>query len=359
MLALIELQRQRELLAAVYLGLAFSFHASVGLLGGIAAYLSLLALRYGIKRLFLCAALTILCSLPGVMPLLSHLVEDTATAYESWQFIALMRSPRHLDPFSWGRMDILSSFILLLFNIFAYRHYKAFSNLKIIVLFQIFLCLIFSFGLLLSRLEAYHLLKPMPFRLFPLFVLLFFFLHLMALLRHHAAFKTAPVTVALGICALLCLSHPFAELSNRTRKVYRSWTAAEDHLAEAFRWLEANTPRDAIAILPPWRSDSFYLAQRSQIANWKLVPYGRIRMWRERLEALGGNHWHKMRQTPGFSLSKAMAQHYNNLSAEAIGAIRSAYGGDYLVSENKYGFPVLFDTGTYQVYALTATGVSR
>ncbi|WP_320416932.1 DUF6798 domain-containing protein [Candidatus Entotheonella palauensis] len=356
LLALIALQRQQERLAAIGLGIAFSFHASVGLLGGTAAYLSLIALRYDLRRLGICAGLTILFALPGAIPILSHVLEDTSTAYESWKFIALVRAPRHLDPFSWDRMDILSSYILLLFNIVAYKQSTDTSNLKIIILFQIFLCLIFSFGLLLSRLEAYHLLKPMPFRLFPLFVLLFFFFHLMALLHHHATLKISPAAIALGICALLCLSHPFEELSQRTRKIYRSWTTPEDHLTDAFRWVAENTPRDAVAILPPWRSDSFYIARRAQIANWKLLPYGRIETWRERLEALGGNHWDEMRQMPHFSLAKAMAQHYNNLPAEAIAAIQAAYGGDYLVSRNRYRFPVLYDTGTYRVYQLT--GVS-
>lgn len=50
---------------------------------------------------------------------------------------------------------------------------------------------------------------------------------------------------------------------------------------------------------------------------------------------------------------KAMAQHYNQLPAEAIVAIQAAYGGDYLVSRNHYRFPVLYDTGTYRVYRLT------
>lgn len=215
----------------------------------------------------------------------------------------------------------------------------------------------FTIGLVLSALEAYPLLKPMPFRLFPLFVLLFFFFHLMALIYHHASLNISPMTVALGICALLCLSHPFEELSHRTRKIYRSWTATEDHLAKAFRWLQANTPRDAILILPPWRDDGFYLTQRAQIANWKLVPYGRIQEWRERLEALGGDHWQKMHTEPRYNLSKAMKQHYNHLSAEAVVAIQAAYGGDYLVSKRQYDFPVLLDTGTYRIYALAAMGV--
>ncbi len=131
--ALIALQRQRDLIAAALLGIAFSFHASVGLLGGVAVYLSLLVLRYDMKRLLLCALLTILCSLPGVVPLMSHVLEDTAVAYESWKFIALLRSPRHLDPFSWDRMDILSNYILLLFNVWAYRQYRERDDLKIII----------------------------------------------------------------------------------------------------------------------------------------------------------------------------------------------------------------------------------
>ncbi len=172
------LHRGRELMAAACLGIAFSFHASVGLLGGVAVYLSLLVLRYDIKRLLLCALLTILCSLPGAIPLMSHVLEDRSVAYESWKFISLLRSPKHLDPFSWDRMDILSNYILLLFNIFASRQYRDRDDLKIIVWFQIFLGLMFAIGLVLSAFEAYPLLKPMPFRLFPLFVLLFFFFHL-------------------------------------------------------------------------------------------------------------------------------------------------------------------------------------
>ena len=48
-----------------------------------------------------------------------------------------------------------------------------------------------------------------------------------------------------------------------------------------------------------------------------------------------------------------MKARYRALSESDIASIQRKYGGDHLVSDADYAYPVLFDSGTYKVFALS------
>ncbi len=340
--------QSRYWLPACLLGLAFSLHAAVGLFGGIAVYFALIVLKTPWSRLFGCMGLTLLCALPGLIAALPILLTSNPYAAENWEFLALFRVPHHLDPISWPHRDILTVYILFGFNLLVCLEDRDNVKLRFLAWFQGGMGLIFTLGLALRWLEAYTWLQFTPFRLFPLFVPLLFYLHLMYYLRHQSINPLRPRLIAVGILALLCLNNPVGTLVDKVRMTHKRWTASDDSLGRALDWVASNTPTEAVVVAPPWQFDSFYRAQRAQVANWKMIPYGRVQTWRVRLESLVGTDWRAV-QRDG---AAAMAAHYNRLTPDEIMAIREAYGGDFLVSAGTYDFPVLYDGGPYRVYGL-------
>jgi hypothetical protein len=343
------LLRKRDIYASILLGIAFSFHPTVVFLCGLAIGLSLIVLQYPLRRLLTMALSATLFALPGVISLLPIVFGNGGGSAEDWKFFVLIRSPHHLDPFSWPKRDIAFLYVLMLFNVLHSLHNKHDKKIAFFISFQIFLCIFFSLGLLASLTENYGFLKLTPFRLFPLFTLLFFFFHLMNAYHYSPSINLRPALVLVGFLALLCFSNPIGVFMDRVSETYTIWNDQNDDIQQAFKWLSRNTPNGSIAILPPWRRDSFYVAQRAHIAQWYAVPVDRLSEWRTRIAAMVGHNWPHL---PGKLWSEKMELAYNKMNGQDIEALVDKYGGEYLVSKSNYMYPVLFDSGTYRVYAL-------
>jgi len=130
------------------------------------------------------------------------------------------------------------------------------------------------------------------------------------------------------------------------------WTRQEEDWEKAFKWVAKNTPNNSIIISPPWRGESFYLSQRAQIASWWVPRLDHLTEWRERLESLAGDVSGVRPETTKARL-EYMVAHYNQLPPTEIASLVAKYGAEYLVSSTTYGYPVIFQSGTYKVYALT------
>lgn len=340
--------RGRDTLPSILLGLAFSFHPAVGFWGGLAVGLSLVFLQYPLKTLLKFVCYSILFGLPGLIPLLPVLAGSASSSPEDWRYVVHFRSPFHLDPFSWPKRDVLLVYILLLFNVLHFQSNKANPTLRFLMVFESCLGFFFSVGLLFRFAENYELLKFGPFRLFPVFVLLLFFFHLMHAYHYRLSIKLRTRVVGVGFLALLGIGNPLGQFVDMAVYNYILWTQESD-IQKAYKWVAHNTPIDSIVISPPWRNDSWYLSQRAQIVNWRQPPNDRFGEWRERLEAMVGHSWAKL---PEKTWTQEMEQHFNQLTEANIKAIIKSYSGDYLVSKGNYSFPALFDSGTYKVFSL-------
>jgi hypothetical protein len=160
----------------------------------------------------------------------------------------------------------------------------------------------------------------------------------------------------IGVCGLMALGDPVGSFVDGARDSYQSWVRPEGDLRKAYRWISAHTPRDAVVIAPPSPEESHYLTERAQVVNWHYCPPGRVKEWRERLQALLGRDLETMRPK---LLNSEREELFNRLNKDQIREIMQRYGGDYLVSRQQYHFPILFSTATYRVYALTGVGQAR
>lgn len=339
----------RCLIPGLFLGLTFTFHPAVGMWACLAAGLTLLTLRTSFKKLAVVAAFASLGALPAVLFLLPTVVGNAQTTGGDWKYLALVRFPYHFDPFSWPKRDILLTYILFVFSWLHSRQCRQNEAIRFLTLFQGFLCVFFTAGILLRVGEQYQWLKFMPMRLFPEFCLLLFVFHLMHAYRHAESVRLGTGAVLVGFLALLGLKSPLSELVDGARFNYLLWTQEDTDLQRAYKWFPAHTPNGSVVIAPPWQDDSIYLTQRAQVAYWGYSPPGRLREWRTRVRALVPDEWQQM---PGETYAEQMGPLYSKLTEGDIAAVVKEYGGDYLVSKGRYSYPILFDSGTYKVYAL-------
>jgi hypothetical protein len=302
-----------------------------------------------------------LFALPGLIPLLMTPFEGPESS-EAWRFVALVLIPYHFDPFYFGRSKLLLLLlaILLCFNWLHFRLGSQSHALRFLISFQTFLGLFFVLGFLARFTDNYRLLIFMPCRLFPVLLPLFFFFHLMSALHHCSSIKAGKGLVVVGFLALATFGNPVTLFVDYVVYHYELWTRQEEDLEKAFKWIAKNTPANSIVILPPWRSDSFYLSQRAQIANLWVVRWDRLTEWRERLESVGGDlsgvrggsNWFK-------ESAERLAHHYNQLTATEITSLIEKYGAEYLVSSARYSYPLLFNSGIYKVYLLSRDSSGR
>jgi len=351
----------KSALPAVLLGLCFSFHPAVGMWGVLAIAGTLCVLRWPWRRLLQVGALFTLFALPGLIPLVTGIFSAAPADPREWRFLARVLFPMHMDPLSWPKRDILLLYAMLLFNWLDVRaQAQPLAPLRFLLVFQQMLALFFTAGIVCRVLDLYGFLRYMPFRLFPMFVMLFFFFHVAHAFYHQKVYhqkifhrKADRTHAALGLVGLLTLmsfGDPVGRLIDQGKISISYWTRPEEDVQVAFRWVAAHTPLDALVIVPPWRKDSHYLTERGQMATWEIYAHDRPIEWRVRLEALVGHPWDEVAAASWTGRFDALQQGYERLTEADIRGVVARYGGDYLVSQIAYPFPVLFDTGTYKVY---------
>lgn len=340
---------RRYAVPGLFLGLTFTFHPAVGMWGSLAAGLTLLALRVDFKKLAALIAWATVGALPGAIMLLPTLVGNAHTILDDWKYMALVRFPYHWDPLSWPKREILLTYMLFVFSWLHSRQCRQNEAIRFLILFQGFLCLFFTVGILLRVAEQYEWLKFMPMRLFPMFALLLFFFHLMHAYRHHPSIRLGTGAALLAFLSLLGLKNPLGEFVDGARFTHLAWTQPDTDLQRAYKWFPAHSPNGSIIVSPPWKDDSVQLTQRAQVAYWGYAPPAHLSEWRARLRAVVSENWQQM---SGEMQVEHMESFYSKLTEEQIADVVKKYGGDYLVSKGQYSYPVLFDSGTYKVYAL-------
>jgi hypothetical protein len=346
------MQQRGIVIPSILLGLAFSFHPLVGLWGGLAVIVALVAAKYPLEMLVKGGCYTAAFALPGLIPLLITPMGTGPDASAAWKFVALVVMPYHFDPLSFAPWKVGFLLALLGFNWFHFIAVRRTGAIRFLLLFQTVLGVFFGLGYLARLAENYTILQLMPCRLFPVLVPLFFFFHLMSTLHQSRSLRSGIGLLSMVILAVVVTGVP-AKLSVDYLIRHRDlWTwREEDDLTKTFKWIALNTPADATVILPPWRKDTFYLAQRAQIANWWVVRFDRLAEWRQRLESMAGD----LSSVTDGSEKGNMTQtvnHYDHLTEADIAALAEQYGADYLVSSSSYTYRVLFESGSYKVYSL-------
>ena len=345
-----ELLKGRDILGSLLLGFCFTFHGVVGMWALLAVGLSVLLLRYPFSRLFKMAVCVLAASLPGLIVIWPTISGNWSLSQEQAKFLALVAAPFHLDPLSFPKRDVFLLLILFAFDWLYLRSVSSNKTFRFLNYFLLFLGIFFAFGFVARITAHYTWLFYFPFRLFPVFAPLFFFFCLMAACHNHALTRPAGRwLLTVGIIALLSLPAGLSLFIEQAKLHYRMWSTYYDwdDMQKSFIWVSENTPKEAVVIMPPWKKESFYLSKRATIANWPSPRIDRFDEWQERIKALLGDF-----SVDDDHLGDIWSDHYNGLSESDIASIVTKYGGDYLISEGDYNYPVLYDTGSYKVYSL-------
>lgn len=339
---------RRTVSGAVFLGLCFTFHPAVGMWAGLSLSAALPLCGFRAKELFRAGIVAGICALPGAIPLLGVVSGEAGGSAADWKMVALVAMPFHFDPFSWPKHDIAALYLMFAFNAFHAARFPENRAFRLIVLFQAGTGLIFTLGLLLRYTESYGILKYMPFRLFPVMVLLFFFLALIHAFLHLRERLPGKAMAAAGLAALLYLGNPFEKALDRARMTKKLWVEEKDDYRISLEWMAGNTPLDAVAIMPPWRRENWHDSRRGQVVSYPFCSYDRLASWRRRLESLVG-------QVPaGTEIEKIafMQSRYEALTTDEIHARSREYGAAYFLTTSDHSLPVAFAKGPWKVYTL-------
>lgn len=347
--ALLGILKNRDVLSSILLGLTFSFHAIVGFWSILAVLLSMILMRYHFKRIIKIIFYISIASLPGIVFYILTFIGDSSTSMVNSKYIVLMSQPFHLDPFSWVKRDILLTYLLFIFNSLYYLRNKDNKTITLLYYFQFFLGIFFTLGLICRYFECYNFLRLYPCRLFPLFVLLFFFYSFMSIFYNKSLKSYKELIFTIGMLSIMSLKPPFGAVFEEIRFNYRMWTRNDNNLEKSLKWIGKNTLNGSIIIAPPWEKNVWYLSKRAQIANFEYIPLSRFNEWQNRIVTLVG----KIEDFNRADQIQEMEKFYNSLTTTDIISISNEFGADYLISKNYYFFPVMFDSGSYKVYLIT------
>ena len=292
------------------------------------------------------------------LPQVAMLIWGASVAHtgpEEWRLVATTVMPALFDPASFPRRKVLA---LVLFGLFIFAtaaRAPRRSALRFSALFLGGLLAIAAVGGVARLAGWYQLLAITPFRTGPLFATLLFFVHLFAFWRNSRLGPEHRWVSFLALLGLVAIPSPMISAAESAQVTFRhspmtvrAEPEQEPGLVRAMRWIADSTPRESTIILPPWRKDSFYRAQRAQIASWEAVRYENMQEWRNRIEAMVGP-LPVGQKLPWTALRKP----YYDLTQGTIRDLAHRYGAALILTRTGYPFPVRFGADSFAVYEIT------
>ena len=337
------LLRERIVYPGVLLGITFSFHPAVGMWSILAVGIALLMSRRPVAEIVKVAALTLLFSLPALVPLLIGGTPHASA--DDWRFLELVRFPQIFDLFSWPKTAIVLVYLQLAFCVMIYLKGERTRTDKFLISFLGALGIFFTLGIMLRVVGQFPLMELMPTRLFPVFAPLFFFWYLARAFEQRMFAPPMTAIAVVAFVAIMLWQSPFATANDQFHQTIESWQGGADTTDDAFKWIGANTPNGTIVIAPPWRQDFWWQAKRAQVVSWNFPTYTDLGEWHRRVESLAGD-------TPRTKEGDTRTEFYYSLPKERLDAIAAETKAEYLVTDSAYPYAVAFQSGDTRVYRL-------
>lgn len=207
-------------------------------------------------------------------------------------------------------------------------------------------------------LGAWWFLRLMPLRAFPLLVPLLAAYRAAGLVARLRAGeggrpwwrRRSVAAAALAAAVALGPTTPLLAGPRAAARTAGAWLR-EDPEAAAFVWVSRHVPAGTLCLLPPTRQDTFWRAQRPQVANWQALRQDALAEWRRRVVDLVGGA--ATFAGPGWTGEPGrLADRYDRLGRRAIRRLAVRYGAGCLVTRARHPFPVLQRVGPVTVYRL-------
>jgi hypothetical protein len=338
------MNRSSMTIGAICCGLTFSFHISVGMFSILYFVFYLLYERYNLKHLLYYSFISLLCALPGIIPLIPHLMCNSISS-SALKYYIFNRVPHHLDIFSWPKRDVLillMSFIITFCYAYKNRSFTGWKSVYIMIsLFFIF----FMLGIVATILNFYTFLSYYPYRFFTVLTPLFFFIAAFKIML--SSNKKSIYNYSLIILTLITINaqnNIIYRLIDVPSSTYASWNSTPDNLQKILVWAKNHSSNKETFIVPPWRKDVWYYLRRPIFVTFTYPSIYSMNNWKTRCELLIGDK--------KFSSKKNIMYNYFNLKREHINNINSNYDVNYIITKNDYELDMLKRIGKYRVYSI-------
>ncbi|GAB4368886.1 MAG: hypothetical protein Kow00121_08340 [Elainellaceae cyanobacterium] len=371
---------------ALLLGVATSFHVLVGgwaflvVLGWLLLNRDRLA---SLRQLLAIGLIYLVGSAFAIIPVIQQFLQPAIDAEIQPSFIyVFLRLPHHLDPLSWKPefwiRPIVYLLVLLVCTVLIRRWYKAGSLMRFsaeqqqaaigLVLLTLIALVPFVLGVAIAPFDSQgQLLQYYPFRLGDVLLPLTTFLMLAYTLEHLPVpngrriaqfIFIAVIGVALLLQSVLfqrqvtqLLNFPSPKLEGDVD--WQPWTRMS-------RWIQNNTPQDAVIISPPEEIESFtWFTERATVAKYKMFPQTKANIieWYERMQDLSGdtNLWKETSRTnddDAVDIRDRLTNGYNNLTTDQVRALLDKYQADYFLtrSNHRLDLPIAHRNAAYVLY---------
>ena len=335
-------------------GLAFSFHPGVGIWGSGALAITLLLMKETRRSALRSLWLLVIGALPGAVPQVLSLLRTSMSADDA-TFVALVRLPHHVDPFSFGERGPLLLTAMLAFNLLlAWRLRHEFPH-RLLGIFQVVSLVPVVLGIAARLTDQTRFLMLAPFRVLPVLSTVLFLINLAAIAnrrrwdllwtRGSASWtdRFRSLAGAGAVIGMMILWNPLVAFASDAAQNYNFSEPVRSDVELALAWVAAETPPDSQILGPLERGDLFALTDRPQYVSWEAIPYDRVPEWRRRLDSV---------MPPGFfdgdMSNRSWTRDFALLSQEQLLALSPAV--DYVVTTATYDLDAVFTSGPWSVY---------
>jgi hypothetical protein len=376
LLAAGSLLRERYRWGAVFAGLATPFHLQIGLIcAAMIAPLYLVRLKkFEIKGIVIIAGLFLAAAAPGLVDL-AHMIREgllqpPSTQYSLAYYIDF-RHPHHFGLISTAAALWVGAHLVI--QIVAYWFLRRIQRPEATAVGKMTVMSLTLAALAMVHFIDYYLIKDdriatiQFIRLSPL-ITVFGAVCLVAMIDGGADFIAARTgdgrIGAMANVGLIVIAALWGVREARKPDAIFNfgisrYAEQSSNWIDLCRWIRDNGPRGAVYLTPPGANGFTYMAERSNVADFKNNPDSGLYMsqWFERLRDLAGGNLPNGR---GYDNRQLLNKAYAGLSAEQLIEIGKKYRAEYAVlpKSTKVDFEILYKNNGYQLVKLPINQVA-
>ena len=355
--------KKNYLLSPILLGIATFFQPILGILIGSISilylvFLSAESLKIKLIRAVKFTTLYVIIGIFALIPLISN--TTNISDLEIFYIIAFFRHPHHYSPFAFPLSNYLAMvFILLLFALIVSLNFiplnKDYHHFALFVIGMVLLMGII--GTIFVELVPVAIIGKMQlFRVNP-FIAVFIYIYAGNFL----------------ISVVSKINDLFSELASKINVLFRgklvpviilmllfsslfilystNYHPKPSPNEEMYNWIQNNTPKNAIFLVPPSLEEFRFKAKRAIVIDWKSFPFEdkAVIEWKNRIDDISNGRHDSHSSLPAGQLDEG----YYSLKESQILKLKDRYDFQYVITiRDLPGFKVAYLDDEYKIYEI-------